>query len=86
VESSLLVRLWESGAAPWVMITLVAIWAITSVAMRLLRMDPKLVDAFTRWRVIGRIVRYSGGTISTQHAKEMLTLLPPEQPFQEGQK
>lgn len=84
MESSLFVKLWESGATPWAII-LAIIGAIRSVATRLLRMDPNLVDAFTRWRVMGRLFRRSGGSITPQQAQEVLKLLPPEQPSQEDQ-
>lgn len=80
MESSLFVKLWESGFTPWAIIILAIIWAIRSVATHLLRMDPNLVDAFTRWRVMGRLLRRSGGSITTQQAQKVLKLLPPEQP------
>lgn len=86
MESSLFVKLLESGAAPWAMIIVIVTWAMKSVATHLLRMDPKLVDAFTRWRVTGRIIRRSDDAISPQQVKELLTLPPSEQPSQEDQR
>jgi hypothetical protein len=85
VESSL-IRLLESGAAPWAVVILAFIWAVKSVATRLLRMDPNLVDAFTRWRVTGRMFRRGDGSITPQQAQDMLSLLPLEKPPRKDEK
>lgn len=83
MASSLFIEFLQSGATPWAIIILVTILAIMNIATCLLRMDPDLVDAFTRRKVIGRMLRRRS-RITPQQAQEVLRLLL-EQPSQEDQ-
>jgi hypothetical protein len=85
VASNLFIHLWTSGAAPWMILLLAVIWTVRSIARWFLQMDPRLVNAWTRWMITVRVVRRSGGTITTQQANEILSLLPPERSSQEDQ-
>lgn len=74
MASSLFIEVSQSGVTPWAIITLVAILVIRNVATCLLRMDPDLVDAFTRRKVIGRMLRRRS-QVTPQQTQEVLRLL-----------
>lgn len=71
----LVIKLWESGVAPSIIIAFAVIVLIDRVVKRLTHIDPELMDAFTRWRITGRLLPHNRGSITVEQAKEILELL-----------